>query len=74
MRPTVTGLPALLRTRRSLLSAYQAWGLTWLVVSLGALFTGLGVVFGATAYTMRPIQITIPESPEVLQHKELTNS
>jgi hypothetical protein len=40
--------------RASLLSAYQAWELTSLVVGLGAFFIGLGVVFGATAYAPSP--------------------
>jgi hypothetical protein len=60
--------------RASLLSAYQAWQLSWLVVGLGALFLGLGVVFGATAVAIRPEKIKVPESPEVLQHKEYTAS
>ncbi len=60
--------------RASLMSAYQAWELSWLVVGLGALFLGLGVVFGATSYALRPAKIKVPESPEVLQHKEFTAS
>lgn len=58
--------------RASLLSAYQAWELSWLVVGLGALFIGLAVVFGVTGYAMRPIKVTVPESAEVLEHKERT--
>jgi hypothetical protein len=60
--------------RASLLSAYQAWELTWLVIGLGALFTGLSFVFGATAWTMRPIKVTVPASPEVIEHQERANS
>jgi hypothetical protein len=60
--------------RASLLSAYQAWELSWLVVGLGALFFGLSIVFGASAYSMRPIKVTVPESVEVLTHKERTAS
>lgn len=59
--------------RASLLSAYQAWQLSWLVVGLGALFIGLGVVFGATAYTFRPMKVSVPASPEVLAHEVTSN-
>lgn len=60
--------------RASLLSAYQAWQLSWLVIGLGALFTALAAVFATTAYALRPTRVKIPESPEVLQHKELAQS
>jgi len=56
--------------RTSLLSAYQAWQLTYLVIALGALFIGLAVVFGVTAYALRPTKVKVPESPEVLRHTE----
>jgi hypothetical protein len=52
--------------RGSLMSAYQAWQLTWLVIALGALLTALSVVFGVTAWTLRPQRVTVPASPEVL--------
>jgi hypothetical protein len=58
--------------RSSLMSAYQAWELTWLVIGLGALLTGFSVVFGATALTLRPRRITVPASPEALESKHLT--
>lgn len=60
--------------RASLLSAYQAWELTWLVIGIGALFTGLSVVFGASAWAMRPIKVTVPASLEVIEHQERANS
>jgi hypothetical protein len=60
--------------RGSLMGAYQAWQVTWLVIGLGALFVGLGVVFGATAWALRPQRIRVPQSPEVLRHEELTAS
>jgi hypothetical protein len=55
------------------MSAYEAWQVTWLVIGLGTLFTGLAFVFGASAWTVRPRRIRVPKSPEVLRH-ELTNS
>jgi hypothetical protein len=58
--------------RGSLMSAYQAWELTWLVIGLGALLTGLAVVSGATALALRPRRITVPASPEALESKHLT--
>ncbi|GIH21111.1 hypothetical protein [Rugosimonospora africana] len=60
--------------RASLMSAYQAWELSWLVIGLGVLLFGLSVVFGATAWAIRPQRVRVPESPEVLQHQELTTS
>jgi hypothetical protein len=60
--------------RASLMGAYQAWELSWLVVGLGALFIGLGVVFGVTAFALRPERVKVPDSPEVLQRQELTVS
>jgi hypothetical protein len=56
--------------RASLLSAYQAWELTWLVIGIGALLTGMSVVLGVSAFAMRPIKITVPASPEVIKHQE----
>ena len=60
--------------RGSLMGAYQAWEVTWLVIGLGALFIGLGIVFGASAWAVRPQRIRVPQSPEVLRHEELTQS
>jgi hypothetical protein len=60
--------------RGSLMGAYQAWEVTWLVIGLGALFIGLGIVFGASAWAIRPQRIRVPQSPEVLRHEELTTS
>ncbi|NJC74357.1 hypothetical protein HC031_32285, partial [Planosporangium thailandense] len=59
--------------RGSLMSAYQAWELTWLVIGLGALLTGLSVVSGATALALRPRRITVPASPEALESRHLTH-
>jgi hypothetical protein len=59
--------------RASLMSAYQAWELSWLVIGLGALLTGLAAVFAASAWAIRPQRIRVPESPEVLQHQERTH-
>jgi len=56
--------------RASLMSAYQAWELSWLVIGLGALFFGLSFAFGATAWALRIRRVRVPESPEVLQHQE----
>ncbi len=50
--------------RGSLMSAYQAWELTLLVMGLGALFTALAVVFGATAWALFPERPRVPESFE----------
>lgn len=60
--------------RGSLMSAYQAWQLTWLVIGLGALFTVLSVVFGATAVALRPRKVTVPASTEALESRHLTVS
>ncbi|HKS98432.1 MAG TPA: hypothetical protein VJT31_02790 [Rugosimonospora sp.] len=60
--------------RGSLMGAYQAWELSWLVVGLGALFFGLGFAVAATAWALRPARVKVPESPEVLQHKEVITS
>jgi hypothetical protein len=57
--------------RGSLMSAYQAWMVTWLVIGLGTLLVGLGVVFGVTAWTLRPQRIAVPASPEALESKHL---
>jgi hypothetical protein len=59
--------------RASLMSAYEAWQVTWLVIGLGALFVGLAAVFGTCAWASRPQRIRVPKSPEVLRHEELTN-
>jgi hypothetical protein len=57
--------------RGSLMSAYQAWELTWLVIGLGALLSTLSIVFGATAWTLRPRRVTVPPSVEALESKHL---
>lgn len=59
--------------RGSLMSAYQAWELTWLVIGLGALLTGLAVVAGATGLALRPKRITVPASPEALETRDLAH-
>jgi hypothetical protein len=56
--------------RGSLMSAYQAWELTYLVIGLGSLLFALSFVFGVSALAIRPQRIRVPHSPEVLQHKE----
>ena len=58
--------------RGSLLSAYQAWQLSWLVIGLGTLLVGLSAVFGVTAWTLRPQRVAVPVSPEALESKHLT--
>jgi hypothetical protein len=60
--------------RASLMGAYQAWELSWLVVGLGALLFAMSFVLAASAWAIRPQRITVPESPEVLHHAELTAS
>jgi hypothetical protein len=60
--------------RSSLLGAYQAWQITYLVIALGALFIGLAVVFGATAFALRPAKVKVPESPEVIEHHQTTRT
>ncbi|GAB1691130.1 hypothetical protein KRM28CT15_29330 [Krasilnikovia sp. M28-CT-15] len=57
--------------RGSLLSAYQAEQVTWLVIGLGGLFMALGAVAGVTAYSMRPRRIVVPASPEALVSRHL---
>lgn len=57
--------------RGSLLSAYQAWEVTYLVMGLGAAFTGIGAVtlFGAAvalAGARRARQITVPDTAATL--------
>lgn len=59
--------------RGSLMSAYQAWQLSWLVIALGALLIGLAVVFGATAWTLRPQRVRVPASPEALENRTLVS-
>ncbi len=60
--------------RGSLMSAYQAWELTWLVIGLGALLFALSIVFAASAWAIRPERVRVPQSAEVRQHEELTTS
>ena len=57
--------------RGSLLSAYQAWEVTYLVIGLGFAFTGIGAValFGgavALASARRAAKVTIPETAAAL--------
>ena len=57
--------------RGSLLSAYQAWQVTYLVIGLGAAFTGLGALtlLGATvalASAHKTRKVTIPETAAAL--------
>jgi hypothetical protein len=57
--------------RGSLLSAYQAWEVTYLVIGLGLAFTGIGAVtlFGgavALASARKARKITVPETAETL--------
>jgi hypothetical protein len=52
--------------RGTLMSAYQAWELSWLVIGLGSLLTAIGVVVGFTTYAYRPTRLhehPIPVSP-----------
>lgn len=52
--------------RGSLMGAYQAWELSWLVMGLGGLLTAVGVVVGFTTYAYRPTgprEHPIPVSP-----------
>lgn len=58
--------------RASLMSAYQAWMLGYLAIGLGALLGFLGIVFGVTAYAVKPVRVKIPASPEVLRHQKQT--
>ena len=57
--------------RGSLLSAYQAWEVTYLVIGLGLAFTGIGAVilFGggvALASARKARKITVPETAAAL--------
>jgi hypothetical protein len=57
--------------RGSLLSAYQAWEVTYLVIGLGLAFTGIGAVtlFGgavALACARKAAKVTIPETAATL--------
>ena len=75
---TLTKLAALRQTafmgeslRGSLLSAYQAWQVTYLVIGLGIAFTGIGLVTtfaaGVSLTTARKTtKITIPETAATL--------
>jgi hypothetical protein len=62
--------------RGSLLSAYQAWEVTYLVIGLGLAFTGIGAVtlFGAgvaLASARRTRKITVPETAATLMEPGL---
>ncbi|HTJ67687.1 MAG TPA: hypothetical protein VL551_09180 [Actinospica sp.] len=57
--------------RGSLLSAYQAWEVAYLVIGLGIAFTGIGAVtlFGAAvalAYARRTRKVTVPDTAATL--------
>ncbi len=60
--------------RGSLMSAYQAWELSLLVMGLGALFTSLAVVFGAAAWALFPQRTAVPESFEAREGEAATVS
>ena len=60
--------------RSSLMSAYQAWQVSFLVIGLGLLVTGLGVTFLAIGAALTPIRIKVPHSLEALRHHELVTS
>jgi hypothetical protein len=60
--------------RGSLMGAYQAWEVTWLVIGLGALVTGLGIVFIGIGAALRPRRVTVPDSPAALYTKEAVTS
>jgi hypothetical protein len=62
--------------RGSLMGAYQAWEVTWLVIGLGALFIGTGLVTtfaGAISLiTWRKNRIKVPTTPASLVEPHLT--
>ena len=60
--------------RGSLMGAYQAWQITYLVIGLGALVAGLGFVFGAMGVALRPRRIVVPDSPQALLHPEVLHN
>ncbi|MFL6240260.1 MAG: hypothetical protein ACJ735_12285 [Actinomycetes bacterium] len=60
--------------RGSLMGAYQAWEVTWLVIGLGALVTGLGFVFLGIAAAIKPRRVKVPASPESLFTTEAVTS
>jgi len=60
--------------RGSLMGAYQAWEVTWLVIGLGALVTGLGFVFLGIGAALKPRRVTVPASPESLFTSEAVAS
>jgi hypothetical protein len=53
--------------RTSLLGAYQADRVSWLVIGLGVLFVAVGGVFALTGFSLRPPRIVVPDSPEALE-------
>ena len=62
--------------RGSLLSAYQAWEVTYLVIGLGVAFTGIGLVtaFGAgvsIGSARRSAKVTVPETAATLTEPAL---
>jgi len=60
--------------RGTLMSAYQAWEVTWLVIGLGALVTGLGFVFLGIGAALKPRRVKVPASPEALFHSAAITS
>ena len=60
--------------RGSLMGAYQAWQVTWLVIGLGALVTGLGIVFLAFGAAFKPRRVIVPASAEVLAAERVATS
>ena len=60
--------------RGSLMGAYQAWEVTWLVIGLGALVAGLGAVFLGIGAALKPRRIKVPASPEALFTSEPVTS
>jgi hypothetical protein len=60
--------------RGSLMSAYQAWEVTWLVIGLGALVTGLGFVFLGIGAALKPRRVKVPDSPESIFTTEAVTS
>ncbi len=60
--------------RGSLMGAYQAWEVTWLVIGLGALVTGLGFVFLGIGAALKPRRVKVPASPEALFTTEAVTS
>jgi hypothetical protein len=60
--------------RGSLMSAYQAWELSLLVIGLGALFSALAVVFGAASWALYPRRVQVAQAPGVQAKEKVTTS